>query len=566
MFNKLFPINSKRRKFLKRMFPKISQNINKEEVTYCKWRKYNLPSSKDLDAQRNKKFDYMPKISIIVPIYNTPEKFFKELIQCMENQTYINWELCMADGSPEPLKFAEKYIKKDDRIKYKIINENKGISGNTNEALALATGDFIGLLDHDDYLPEYSLYEVVKYINLNRDVEFLYSDEDKFEKVQGKHYGAFFKPDFSPYTLNSANYICHFSIFKKELMEKLGGFRSEYDGSQDFDIVLRATSLTNKIVHIPNILYNWRVHQNSTSSGGDNVKPYAYEIAKKVISDHLNINGINAKVVDGDILGSYRVVYEPKGVPLISVVITEVDTNEKLNNIFSIIDNLNYKNLEFLVVSKNNVYNSSRKIGYFNNLKDAVKASSGEFFFIVDDKLFEISNMNIFKDLVGICQNNDVAIVGTKLYNKENLVLHNGLVLGGKGFGNYVFRGIPKFYDVYMARLKIIHNVSAVCLKYALIKKKIALELNMFEFKDFSIFQYIDFGLKCINSEKNIVMNPLIEIGVSEIHDVDGDSKDEARFLKKWQKDINNDRFLNVNLKLNSSNIEVKDFNVEVNE
>ena len=168
MFNKLFPINSKRRKFLKRMFPRISQSINREEIAYRRWRKCNLPSAKQLEEQRTTKFDYMPKISIIVPVYNTPEKFFEELVNCMKKQTYSNWELCLADGSPTPLEFRDKYMAGDERIKYKTISENKGISGNTNEALSLATGDYIGLLDHDDYLPEYSLFEVVKTINENR--------------------------------------------------------------------------------------------------------------------------------------------------------------------------------------------------------------------------------------------------------------------------------------------------------------------------------------------------------------------------------------------------------------
>lgn len=158
----------------------------------------------------------------------------------------------------------QEYPKKDKRIKYKIIGENKGISGNTNEALTLATGDFIGLLDHDDLLPIFSLYEVVKAINENPEVEFLYSDEDKLEASDKPRYGVFFKPDFSPYTLNSANYICHFSIFKKELMDKLGGFRSEYDGSQDFDIVARASELNKQYsTYSKSDFYHWRAHRNS---------------------------------------------------------------------------------------------------------------------------------------------------------------------------------------------------------------------------------------------------------------------------------------------------------------
>ena len=267
--DKIFPIGSKRREIVKKIYVKYFEKYSEEERIYKKWITENEPSKNELEEQKNTKFEIKPKISIVVPVYNTPENFFDELVKSLQNQTYTNWELCLADGSPEPLKYMQEYPKKDKRIKYKIIGENKGISENTNEALTLATGNYIGLLDHDDLLPIFSLYEVVKAINENPEVEFMYSDEDKLETANGPRYGVFFKPDFSPYTLNSANYICHFSIFKKELMDKLGGFRSEYDGSQDFDIVARASELTNNIVHIPKVLYHWRAHKNSTAQNSD---------------------------------------------------------------------------------------------------------------------------------------------------------------------------------------------------------------------------------------------------------------------------------------------------------
>ena len=266
--DKILPINSKRRELVKAIYSKFKRNKTLEQIKYEKWIKLNEPTKKELKSQRNTKFNINPKISIIVPLYNTPEKFLDELVKSLENQTYSNWELCMADGSPKPILYINKYMK-DSRIKYSIIGENKGISGNTNEALKLATGDYIGLLDHDDLLPTFSLYEVVKTINENPHVEFIYTDEDRIESKTKQRYGVFFKPDFSPYTLNSANYICHFSIFKKELMYKLGGFKSQYDGSQDFDIVARASEETKNIVHIPKVLYHWRVHQNSTAGNSD---------------------------------------------------------------------------------------------------------------------------------------------------------------------------------------------------------------------------------------------------------------------------------------------------------
>ena len=196
-FEKILPENSKRRNLAKKIYNKLFAKYNTEERLYLKWIKENEPSAQEIMKQKKEKFKINPKISILVPLYNTPEKFFDELVKSLENQTYSNWELSLADGSPAPLKFIEKYLKKDKRIKYKIIGENKGISGNTNEAITLATGDFIGLLDHDDLLPAFSFYEIVKAINKNPNVEFIYSDEDKLENRKGPRYGVFFKADLS---------------------------------------------------------------------------------------------------------------------------------------------------------------------------------------------------------------------------------------------------------------------------------------------------------------------------------------------------------------------------------
>ena len=277
---------------------------------YVPWMKNNEPNRRELRKQRKKVFDYNPKISIIVPMYNTDEYFFEDLVENMIDQTYSNWELCLADGSPEKNDKLEKICKKDSRIIYKFLGENKGIAGNTNEALKLATGDFIGLLDHDDMLPIFSLYEVVKCINNHPDAEFIYSDEDKFVEKGGNRFNPYFKSDFSPDTLRANNYICHLSIFKKELMEKLGGFRSEYDGAQDYDIILRMSETTNNIYHIPKILYHWRVHEQSTSLDGGAAKPYAYESGLRAIQDHINRLGLKGTVEHGKTLGTYKINYE----------------------------------------------------------------------------------------------------------------------------------------------------------------------------------------------------------------------------------------------------------------
>lgn len=537
---KILPKNSKRREIALKIYNKYFKKYTNEELTYYKWIKQNEPSKQKLEKQKKEKFKINPKISIVVPLYNTPKKFFDELVECLKGQTYSNWELCLADGSPTPIEYIKDYLK-DGRIKYKIIGENKGISGNTNEAITLVTGDYIGLLDHDDLLPKFSLYEVVKKINENPDVEFIYTDEDKLEKKDGQRYGVFFKPDFSPYTLNSANYICHFSIFKKELMDKLGGFKSEYDGSQDYDIVARASEITDKIEHIPKVLYHWRVHQNSTAGNSDS-KPYAFEVGKKVIKDHIKrAYDIDASVEDGLTPGSYEVKYLLKKEPKVSIIV-DLDgvEKEKAEKIVQEIKITTYKNYEIITINKNNILENDKNIEpkenktKFKTYSEAIKMAEGEYFIIFDKNLLSIDRKDYIERLLGICQNKNVAIVGTKLYNEQELVEHAGIILGMNGVGDFLYKGAPKNIGTYMQRLTIIHNVSCVYIKYAMISKKAYEEVNGFDEKEKGIFASIDFCLKQLEKKKQVILNPIIAIKIKELSDVEKIDEQE-KFIDKWK-------------------------------
>ncbi len=331
---------------------------NEKDLTYGDyggWIKYNEPKDADLKLQMKKEFKISPKISIVVPMYKTKEKFFKDLVKCVTSQTYSNWELILADGSPEENKNFKKYYENDSRIKYKFLNENLGIAGNTNSAIKMATGDYIALLDHDDLLSEYALFEVVNYINKHPNAEFLYSDEDKIDENDNR-YDAYFKPDFAPDTLRCQNYICHFSIFKNELIEKLEGLKADYDGAQDYDIFLRMSEITKpeNIIHIPKILYHWRVHNESTAKLNSNAKNYAFEAGKKAIEDHIKRIGLDGTVSEGCIDGIYRVDYKVKGEPKVSIVIPNKDGKDILKVcIDSILSKTTYKNYE-IVVTENN--------------------------------------------------------------------------------------------------------------------------------------------------------------------------------------------------------------------
>lgn len=549
---KVLPRGSKRREVMRNIYSKYFQKYNEEERIYKKWINKNEPNKKMLNEQRKAKFEINPKISIVVPVYNTPEKFFKELVKSLKKQTYTNWELCLADGSPEPIKYMQEYPKKDSRIKYKIIGENKGISGNTNEALKLATGEFIGLLDHDDLLPIFSLYEVVKAINENPEVEFIYSDEDKLETAKGPRYGVFFKPDFSPYTLNSANYICHFSLFKKELMDKLQGFRSEYDGSQDFDIVARASELTNNIVHIPKVLYHWRAHRNSTAQNSDS-KPYAFEVGKKVIKDHIKRSlDVDVKVEDGLTPGSYELIYGLKSTPKVSIIIDVRNaTKEEKENLLQKIESTTYENIEkILVESEEKDYESINK---------AIQKSTGEYFIIVDKYLEKIDKPNYIEQLLGICQDETVGIVGTKLYNQNDTVEHSGIILGMNGAGDFLYKGAPKDAGTYMQRLLIIHNLTCVYTKYALINRRFFEEVKGFTTEYTGRLISIDYSLKMQEIGKQVVINPIITFCVNKLSDEEQKGESIEKFKQKWNKYyIQGDRFFSPNLSKKETGLAIK--------
>jgi len=536
----ILPVGSKRREFLRKIYYKYISKYTEEEKIYRKWIQQNEPNKEMLEKQRNTKFEINPKISIVVPVYNTPEKFFKELVESLQNQTYSNWELCLADGSPTSIEYMKEYPNKDVRIKYKVIGENKGISGNTNEALTLATGDFIGLLDHDDLLPKFSLFEVVKAINENPNVEFLYSDEDKLESIKGPRYGVFFKPDFSPYTLNSANYICHFSIFKKELMDKLGGFRGEYDGSQDFDIVARASELTKNIIHIPKVLYHWRAHRNSTAQNSDS-KPYAFEVGKKVIKDHIKrYLDTDVEVIDGLTPGSYEVKYFVKDNPKVSIILDARNIID-VQNYLKIIQKSSYSNYEIIIISSKEIENYKTIISsddLWNDYNKAVYQADGEYFIIFDENLVKIDKESYIEDLLGICQDSSVGIVGTNLYNAKKEVEHCGIILGMNGAGDFLYKGVNKDIGTYMQRLSIIHNVSCVYSKYALIDKNIFKQCGSFSNEFLGLLNSIDLCIKILNSKKQVVLNPCVSFEVEKLNDTEKDTLQESKLQEKWEKEF----------------------------
>jgi len=497
---------------------------------YLSWIIANEPTEEELEEQRKHKFKLNPKISIIVPMYKTPVNFFEELVDSLIDQTYSNWELCLADGSEEKNEELEKISGKDNRVKYHFIGENKNISGNTNEALKLVTGDYVALLDHDDVLPKFSLYEVVKAINENPDVEFIYTDEDKIEETIDKRFDAYFKPDFAPDTLNCVNYICHFSIFKKELMDKLGGFRSKYDGAQDHDIILRMSEETDKIVHISKILYHWRVHKGSTARVPE-AKPYAIEAGRLAVEDHLKRIGRDATVKIGKFSGSFEIEYKIKGNPKVSIMIPNKDGIDILKVcVESILEKTTYDNYEIDIIENNSedsktfeyykeieknpkvkiLYYPEKGFNYSKIMNFGAKNCDGEFLIQLNNDT-ELLTPDWLEKMIGYCQREDVGAVGVTLYYPDDTYQHAGTIVGLGGVAGHRFKNVSRAAHGYFAKESMTEDLSAVTAACMMAKKSIYEEVGYMNEKLAVAFNDIDFCLKIRKTGKLIVYHPYIE-------------------------------------------------------
>ena len=549
-----------------------------ENNNYQKWIENNEPNLKELEEQKKNKFKIMPKISIVVPIYNTPEKYFKELLESITNQTYSNWELCLADGSPKKLEYIDDLIKPlGEKVKYKFLGCNKGISGNSNEGLKLVTGDYIALLDHDDIIPVFALYEIVKTINENPDADFIYTDEDKILEEKEKRISPHFKQDLAIDTLRSYNYICHFSIFKKELMDKLKGFNSEFDGSQDYDLILRAVEQAKQVVHIPKILYNWRINSNSVASGAQ-AKPYAYIAAKKAILAHLERQGIHsAKVEDSRIMGLYKVIYPVKGQPKVSIIIPNKNHKRDLKRCIDSILKSTYKNYEIIIVENNstqkNIFKYYKKIksdkikveicnlDKFNYSKlnnyGASKATGKYLVFLNNDT--KIISKDWLETIIGNCQRKEIGAIGAKLIYINKRIQHAGVVLNLTGTAGHVNLNEKDNNPGYFGRIMIQQNVSAVTGALLGISKKVFEEIKGFD-ESFPIaYNDVDLCLKILDKGKLITYNPYIEAYHFESQSRGYDTteeklqrlnKEEKRLKDKWKKYFEKtDKYFSPNLR-----------------
>ena len=475
--------------------------------------------SKEALVQEAARLAYRPKISIIVPVYNTERRWLAEAIESVRSQIYDNWELCLADDGSTRLgtkRLLRKYRRRDRRIQVEFLKTNRGIAHASNAALALATGEFVGLLDHDDELKPDALFEVVKLLNEDRDLDYIYSDEDK-KDGDGRLVEPFFKPDWSPDLLQSINYVTHFSVYRRRLLDEVSGFREGFDGSQDYDLVLRVTELTDRVAHIAKPLYTWRKVAGSAAGTAD-AKPFALEAAKRALTDSLRRRRFSGEVLDGLWLGSYRVRYSIVGTPLVEIIIP---TRDKVDLLASCIDSIKrqstYHNYHLVVVD--NQSRDSRTLRYLEDvdgrvikfadefnfariLNVAARETKGDFLLFLNNDT-EVVTPEWIEALVEHAQRTDVAAVGARLLYPEGRPQHEGIIIGLAGGS-----AINMDYQGYFGLGQTIRNCSAVTGACMMVRRELYWELGGFEERLGVAFNDVDFCLRAREKGYQVVYTP----------------------------------------------------------
>ena len=575
------------KKVIKRAFH-IKEDRKTNQEQYVIWMENNKLTDEMLDVQRKTKFKIEPKISIVVPMYNTEKLFFKELIDSLKNQTYKNWELCLADGSEVPNELLKDYMD-DGRIKYSFLNSNLGISENTNAAIKMATGDYIGFLDHDDILSQDALFEVVRAINENKNADFIYSDEDKIDE-NNERFEPYFKPDFSPETLECNNYITHFVVVKKDLLNEVGCLDSAFNGAQDFDFVLRATSKAKNVVHISKILYHWRVHRQSTAEVAD-AKPYAFEAGIKVVEKYLERTGKEGTVENGqDVPGIYKINYKVIGNPKVSVLIPNKDNSKLLKDaINSIIENTTYNNYEIVVIENGSTEKETLK--YYDELKDKPKVKiirideNGEFNYsrlinlgvknVDGDFVLQLNNdtkiltKNWLEMMIGYSQQKEIGAVGGRLYYEDKTIQHAGIIVGLSGIAGNMLVNLPYGEKAYFGREAATRNVAAVTGACLLCRRELYEEVGYMDEEQFKVaFNDVDFCLKLLEKGYRNVYIPYVELYhyESKTRGYEYSKEKEERFNReaenfknKWKEFLDKgDPYYNVNFTRETCNFDIK--------
>ncbi|MBI3608477.1 MAG: glycosyltransferase [Nitrospirae bacterium] len=546
-----------------------------EDPSYNVWISQHEPTKTRLRAMRSeaKSWPYQPKISLITPVYN-PGEF--ELIECIKSvlvQIYDNWELCLVDGGsdkPHVRRIMKAFARMDRRIKSVRLRKNLGIAGNSNEALRRATGEYVGFLDHDDVLAPFALYEVVEALNEKPELDFVYSDEDKVPANSKARYGPYFKPGWSPDLFSSVMYTCHFGVYRRSLIDEIGGFRDGFDGSQDFDLTLRVTEKTDKIFHVPKVLYHWRSGEGSAASSV-NEKLYAYESAKKALGEFLHRRRIAGTVLNGHERGNYRVKRAIIGTPLVSIVIPTRNRRDLLERcLTSIGQKTDYKNYEIVVV--NNQSDDPNTIAYLDQLRlrpscrvldydqpfnfsainnMGAKHAKGEILLFLNNDT-EVISQEWLGAMLEHAQRKEVGAVGAKLLYPDNRVQHAGVILGlRRGVAEHAYKGLPDSDPGYFQNLHLVRNYSAVTGACLMTRKEVFDEVGGFDAEHLPVaFNDVDFCLRLRKMGYLIVYTPYAVLYhyESATRGRELDPREEEYMKTRWKAVIDDDPYYNPNL------------------
>ena len=554
----------------------------------------SFPSPEERKRQEETVFPRMVKISILTPLWNTPENFLRDMIGSVQKQTYGNWELCLADGSDEAHSYVgeicRELAREDGRIRYRKLEKNEGIAGNTNQCLTMATGEYIGLFDHDDMLHPCVLFEYVKAIN-EKKADYVYCDEATFKNGDiNQMITMHFKPDYAIDNLRANNYICHFSVFSRNLLDGTELFRTKFDGSQDHDMILRLTDKAEHVVHVPKLLYYWRLHAGSVASGIE-AKPYAIESARGAVADHLRKHGFSHFTITSTRAFEtiFKITYEIIGDPKISIIIPNKDHAEDLRRcVASIIEKSTYDNYEIVIVENNS--ETKEIFSYYEELKNnpsikivtyegafnysavnnfGVSAASGDYVLLLNNDT-QVITVNWLEELLMYAQREDVGAVGGKLYYADKTIQHAGVVIG---LGAHRTAGHTHYRQKrenlgYMGRLCYAQNVSAVTGACLMVKKKRYEEAGGLD-ESFAVsLNDVDFCLKLRELGYLNVFTPFAELyhyeSVSRGLDTDGEkaeryNEESARFREKWKAQLEaGDPYYNPNFTLDKSDFSLR--------
>lgn len=561
---------------------------------YEQWLENHSPTWRERRRQRRTVFTQAPLISIVIPLYNTPVPYLEELLRSVKKQTYANWQLCLADGSEgeELREFLRKKYRREKRISYKKLQKNTGISGNTNAALEMAVGDYIMLCDHDDVLAPDALYEIVKAIQ-DQKADVVYTDEDKIS-MDGRHYfEPNFKPDFNLFRFRENNYICHIFVVKRFLLQEAGMFRREFDGAQDFDLIFRCCERAEKIVHIPKVLYHWRCHMASTAADPAS-KAYAYEAGRKAVEEHYKRLGTEAEVELTDRPGWYRSHVKIQGNPLVSIIIPNKDHIRDLELcLTSIHEKSTYFNYEVLIVENNSqepetfvyyeqlparfpqtrVLTWEKAFNYAAINNFAAEQAAGDYLLFLNNDV-EIITPGWMEEMLQICQQSGVGIVGAKLYYPDDTIQHAGVVLGLGGIAGHIMCRALRSDTGYMGRMVSVQEISAVTAACMLMKTSVFREVEGFDEAFEVAFNDIDLCMKAWDAGKKVVFTPYAELyhyesksrGMEDTPEKQiRFAKEVRRFQNKWARELQKgDPFYSPNLSVTEGDCSLR--NEERNE